>query len=253
MMLHIYHLMESDVGLFINAQKAEELLTRWRKDEVAGRMIDELFLEDGLRKRIRFGKVIKRLARDRVPLIDYMAILKGLTKSGLNGDDILSDVLQIRSELPVLLRKSDEERKQTLILDETMERTCLNWIKTGVENDGNVTAAVETVRDAATGAEKDGNAATERGRVTALFAPPDEYQRWMEEFRRFIQYAMDDLKYRGVPPMDENIVLLVKDPLARWVVHNLITAEFPGIIVLQEQESKRWTDSVVPAKLEAIS
>ncbi|MEP6512801.1 MAG: FHIPEP family type III secretion protein, partial [Parafilimonas sp.] len=152
---HLEYVLVNNLSILLGVQQTESLLSEWRKNGFES-LINELFREDAINRKIRFGKIIRALAEEKVPLINAEVILNYCLQSELQRDDIHDDLRNLRSGLQdFFIEKIKNNSGSTGALIANLEDEVASWT---IKNNGKI----------------------------FVQSPPENVQQWLSDFRDFV-------------------------------------------------------------------
>lgn len=116
---HLEAVLRANLADFIDADRVELVLDRWSHDPEAARRVEELF--PGSADRIRFGRLLRSLASEMVPIVDWHDVLAPLGR-GPFGDRPIGEALEaIRRQAGARLPGCDPSLRRVSLLQTEVE------------------------------------------------------------------------------------------------------------------------------------
>ena len=101
MIYHLEEVLRVNLAGFLGTQEVNNLLEEWSEDE-KGKNLISISLPDHT-SRLRFGRVLRSLVKERVPIKQWTEILRTIQDIGLPDDDVCEVVRTLRLKLKQLL------------------------------------------------------------------------------------------------------------------------------------------------------
>ena len=127
-MWHMQSMIENNLPLFLGTQQIENLLNEWRKNGFED-LGNKFFSEDAINKKIRFGKLLRALLEEKVPVTNASVILNYCLQSQLTSDDIYDDIQNLRTQLKeFFIEKMQNNPEAAIGLLPSLENEISSWI-----------------------------------------------------------------------------------------------------------------------------
>jgi flagellar biosynthesis protein FlhA len=104
---HLQDVLAHNLEQLLDVEDVRALLGKWRKESGAALVIDWLLADPTAR--LRFGRVLRSLLAERVPITDRSAILDTVLETGLPEDDIQAVGAAVRRQLRPILPGSNPQ------------------------------------------------------------------------------------------------------------------------------------------------
>jgi tetratricopeptide (TPR) repeat protein len=104
---HLQDVLAHNLEQLLDVEDVRVLLGKWRKESGAALVIDWLLVDPTAR--LRFGRVLRSLLAERVPITDRSAILDTVLETGLPEDDVQTVEAAVRRRLGFILPGSNPQ------------------------------------------------------------------------------------------------------------------------------------------------
>jgi tetratricopeptide (TPR) repeat protein len=192
---HLEAVLRRNLSNFVNIQELEWLFETWRKGQLGAQAI-ETILPDAA-TRLHFARLLRALARQRVPIVAGEDILKAVQETTLTAASLPAAMRAVRLRLKTSLPGNSTDA-QRVWLPLQWEDTIASWLYPGDPQ-------------------------------SHIDAPPDKVHEFIEDIRLLINRELGD-------PGATNPALVVRNWKAAPYVRRLVEFEFPNLMVLSSEE-----------------
>lgn len=143
MVCHLEEVLRANLAGFLGTQEVHNLLEEWSQDTTGEKLVSMLLPDHT--SRLRFGRVLRALIKERVPLRQWKEILETIHDIGLPDDDVCEAVRMVRLRLKQFLPGNTPNMQRTNLPGETERMLERYW----QHQDGKTFIAVppDTVQD----------------------------------------------------------------------------------------------------------
>jgi tetratricopeptide (TPR) repeat protein len=204
---HLEAVLRRNLNNFVGVQEIEQLLETWGESKRGTKPIETIL--PNAATRLHFARLLRVLARQRVPIVAGENILEAIQEITLTSDSLPAALRAVRLRLKTLLPGNNADA-QRVWLPPQWEDTITSWLCPG---DSQI----------------------------HFDAPPDRVQEFIEDIHSLVRRELGD-------PSATDPALVVRNWEVAPYVRRLVEFEFPNLMVLSEEELLESSVSALPTE-----